>query len=168
MNAVDVAGRIAKAACRSGYVVLGKSHASTGSVYLTLTRGGYDVQVRVADHAEAYAPTGRGVRRLCVSPFEMTADDAIAALDDPAAIERVSAAKPVADDETRRQMAAEAKFQAAWRALRGMLPEQAFAEFRRLGGNRPAARAVAERYRMSVALVYSAITNGKKFQKSLR
>ena len=165
MNAAE---KIEAAAKAKGYVVLGKSHASTGSVYLTLTRGGYDVQVRVADHAEAYAPTGRGVRRLCVSPFELSAADAIAALDDPAAIERVSAAKPVADDETRRQMAAEAKFQAAWRALRGMLPEQAFAEFRRLGGNRPAARVVAERYRMSVALVYSAITNGKKFQKSFR
>ena len=77
--------RIEAAARKLGYSVESQ-HASTGSIYLTCTRPGYDVTVRVADHAEAYTPS-RNERRLCVSPVEMTADAAIAALADPASIE---------------------------------------------------------------------------------
>ncbi len=165
MNKAKTTEKIIKAANRLGYIVLSSHRAETGTVYIELTRDGIDVTVRVADHAEAYAPR-RPHRKLCVSPQEMSAADAIAALADPASIETAESAEiPGAADWVREQAAIAAQQKSAWKALRERLTAEDVAEFRRLGGNRPAARAVAARLGTKVAVTYSALTNGRRFQK---
>jgi len=165
---IQTAERIEKAARRLGYMINNYQHAQTGSIYLNLyhSKSGLSVTVRIADHGELYLPQ-KPERRLDVSPEGITAAEAIEKLKHPEDIEPVQAA-PLNDFQRewiREQKERAEKFKATWKALRAEMPAETFEEFRRLGGNRPAARKIARRNGWSVAATYSALTNGKKWSR---
>ena len=78
MNMVD---KIKAAAKSKGYLI-DTYNAKTGTHYLTCTRDGVELIIRVADHSECHAPS-RGHRQISISPDESSYADAIAALDNP-------------------------------------------------------------------------------------
>jgi len=165
---ISTAERIERAARKLGYTVDGRHYAETGSIYLNLYHSGkgIGITVRIADHGELYLPK-QPERRLDVSPEGITIAEAIERLGHPEDIEPVQAA-PLNDlqrEWIREQKERAEKFKATWKALRAEMPAETFEEFRRLGGNRPAARKIARRNGWSVAATYSALTNGKKWSR---
>ena len=171
MGINKTAERIEKAAQKLGYDVRSRNAMNTRSIYLTLNKNDIDVIVRVSDHMECYPPK-RGERKLCVSSDEMTATQAINMLKaGPESIEPSEGPAPLTADQIA-ELKAQAEYRRIgkqrWQALRAKLTEEDFGEFRKLGANRKAARHVAERLELGVSVVYSALTNGKSFQRQSR
>lgn len=145
-------------------------HASTGSVYLRLWRGGVSVTVRVADHSECYPPP-RGQRRIDVSPAGVTATRAVELLSRPEDIPKCAGPAELTPEQreqlrTRGEVARRRK--AEWKALRARLPEEAWRLWYKAGRNRPAARKVAALIGEGVAVTYAALTNGRSFDRRSR
>ena len=165
MNIEKTADRIERAALAAGHVVT-RQVASTGSIYLSVD--GHPV--RVSDHADLYVDK-RPHHRIDVNPDTgVTASEAIAIIragldawpivqaESPTP-EQVSAARAMA------QIRRNASEQAA--AIRALLTDNDKAEFRAAGGNRPAARKIAEKHGWSVAYTWQALT-GKNWQRNAR
>jgi len=165
------ASRIDAAAQRTGYHV--ENHrAGTGTFYLTLTaEDGEVVTVRVADHGECYLPD-RPERRIDVSPAGVSLATAIAMLSEPQSIPLVQARELTEDEREylREQRAYAAEGKRRWQALRAELVEsgvleQWLAEPRQ---DRPTARRYAERLGLKPAVVWSALTNGRRWERRRR
>lgn len=68
-----------------GYTIDREQRASTGTTYLYIERGEYQVKVRVADHTEMYPPA-LNWRQISISPDELTIAQAMKVLADPESI----------------------------------------------------------------------------------
>jgi len=159
--------RIENAARKLGYVVRVRDARESRSIYLTCEREDVALIVRVSDHAECYPPS-RGARQVSVSPEELTATQAIAALKDPFSVGISLGPADLTDDQKevlREQSARARSFKKKWQTLRSTLSAETFAQFRSHGGNRPAARKIAVEMGIGAGLAFSALTNGKRFQR---
>lgn len=165
MNIDAAADRIERAAREAGHIVT-RQAASTGSIYLSID--GHTV--RVSDHADLYVAT-RPHHRIDVNPDTgVTVGEAIAMI--RAGIDAwpiVQAAEQTPEQVAAARRAAQIRRNAADQAaaIRAELTDDDMAEFRAAGGNRPAARKIAEKHGWSVAYTWQALT-GKKWQRNAR
>jgi len=165
MDMNQTAERIEQEAEKLGYETH-TNRAGTGTWYVDCTRAIIGlIRVRISNHAEAYAPKV-GLRQISVSPDELTVDQAIERLADPASVEPSEGPAPLTStqrDYLRGQNDQRQQFARTWQTLRETLTAEDFAEFKSHGANRPAARAIAERLGTPVAATYAALTSGKKW-----
>ncbi len=170
MDIYKTSDRIEKAAVKMGYDV-DTSYATTGSQYLQLTRDDikFQINVRVADHAECYLPRTRAIRQVCVSPEELTATQAIDLLTRPDDIPITEVRILTSEEKKRFAEAIKQEKESAqqrnanWRALRETLTQADYDEFKNKGQSRNSAREMAAARNMKAGQLYAALTNGRKF-----
>lgn len=160
---------IRKAAIKLGYSISHESNASTGSVYLYLNHGEYDVEVRISDHGEVYLPK-RPTRRIDVNPETgVRVRTAIEMLRDPASIELVQQRELTPEEKEwareyfRSQKLERERFRKHWQELRATLQPEHWKRWRELGGGRPGARALARELGVGAGIMYAALTNGRRW-----
>ena len=161
---------IERVARKLGYSINHRSTASTGSTYLYLSLGEYDVEVRISDHGEVYLPK-KPTRRIDVNPETgVGVRAAIQMLRDPASIELVQEREltPEEQEWTRQYFRAirqeRENFRRHWQELRATLRPEHWRRWRELGGGRPGARQLAAEIGCEKpGVLYAALTNGRKW-----
>jgi len=176
---MKVADRIEATAERNGWSASKTSFAQTGSAYLTLERGGEEVTIRIADHAEVYLEQYEGRRMVTVDPLTgWSVEHVLEALaEGPGAFPKVELDptwKKMQAEGLKEESRREAERKARWHKVRDLLLPEEIANFKRVGGNRPAACQMQERIcdrlekKVGKGTLYEALSGGKKWQKRSR